>query len=98
MPWSWLADYFLNLGNLVKAAKNLTTITHDAVRIIEHRRTRTISSNHTLGGGSVTCTPMFIVHETKKRTLAVPTLNAQESILTDGQLSILGSLAVLRGL
>ena len=98
MPWSWLSDYFLNLGNLVKAAKNMTTITHDAVRIIEHRRTRTFSSNHSLGGGSVTCTPMNIVHETKKRTLAVPTLNAQESILTDGQLSILGSLTVLKGL
>jgi len=99
MPWSWLIDYFLNLGNLIKAGSNSFDVYHEQVRIMEHRRTRTASSNHDWDnqgtGFLITCSPFFVTSESKKRTLATPTLNAQESILTNGQLSILGSLAVL---
>lgn len=97
MPWSWLVDYFLNLGSLVKAAKNSFTCYHEQVTIMEHKCTRTISSNHDTASGEVvvTCTPMFVTSESKTRNLATPTLNAQESVLTNAQLSILGSLAVL---
>lgn len=99
MPWSWLIDYFSNLGQIVKAAKNLTTVTHDSVRIMEHRRTRSSSYNHdTTGSGSnkITCSPMLVTSESKKRRLATPTLIAQETILTGGQLSILGSLLMTK--
>jgi len=101
MPWSWLIDYFFNLGTNIKANKNQLTMFHDAVRIMEHTRTRTTTSNHTFkvySTGTVRCTPMYITNETKTRSLATPTINAQETILNNSQLSILGSLGVLRSL
>lgn len=101
MPWSWLVDYFSNLGTIVKGAKNLFDFTHSAVRIMDHHRTYSSSSNHdTTGSGAniITCTPMFCIHESKTRRIATPSLIAQDAILTESQLSILGSLTVLRSL
>jgi hypothetical protein len=99
MPWSWLIDYFFNLGTNIKANKNQLTMFHDSVRIMEHIRTRTTTSNHTsktYSTGIVRCSPIFITTESKTRSLATPTVSASETILTNSQLSILGSLGVLK--
>lgn len=101
MPWSWLIDYFFNLGTMIKANKNQLTMFHDSVRIMEHTRTRTSTSNHTsktYTTGTVTCSPIFVTNETKTRSLATATVNAQETMLKSGQLSILSSLTVLHSL
>nr|UOL49021.1 MAG: hypothetical protein 1 [Leviviridae sp.] len=99
MPWSWLVDYFSNLGTIVKGAKNLFDFNHSAVRIMDNTRTTSFSSNHDTDGSGVnkiTCTPMSCTRETKTRRIATPSIIAQDVILTESQLSILGSLAVLR--
>lgn len=99
MPWSWLIDYFTNLGDLVKSTKNFLTVTHDKVRIMRHFSTVSKSESHvnySYGGYSVNCTPLNCTVETKTRTLTTPSLIAYSDLLTSGQMSILGSLAVLR--
>lgn len=99
MPWSWLIDYFTNLGTMVKAGDNQFPMRHDTVRIMEHLETTTTSSAHSVGGGgAVTVTPIHCKHETKTRSLATPTIGARIEFLKSSQWSILGSLAVLRGL
>jgi hypothetical protein len=100
MPWSWFIDYFSNLGNIVKASRNMLTMRHDAVRIMEHRRTISRSLNHDIevqSGNQITCTPIFVVNETKTRRIVSPIVfNAQDVVLSGQQLSILGSLAVVK--
>nr|UJQ85041.1 MAG: hypothetical protein 1 [Leviviridae sp.] len=99
MPWSWFVDYFTNLGLIVKGANNLFEYNHNAVRIMEHKRTYCSSSNHDtegLGANIIICTPFSVTNETKTRRLASPSIIARDAILTESQLSILGSLSVLR--
>lgn len=98
MPWSWFIDYFTNLGSIVKATKNMTTLVHDDVRIIEHRKTVASSSNHTTANnGKITFSQMRWEKEDKTRRATLPTLfNAQDVLLTEAQTSILGSLVVLK--
>lgn len=97
MPWSWLIDYFTNLGTMVKAGSNSFPMHHDKVSIMEYTRTQTVSSAHDRGGSGYTwCTPINCVLETKTRSPTNPTIGARIEFLTGSQLSILGSLAVLR--
>lgn len=101
MPWSWLIDYFTNLGQMVKAADNFTNVMHDPVRIMTHTRTVCESSAHSTDGTgdfTVTCTPFRVTHESKLRRLTTPEIGARIEMLQASQWSILGSLAVLRGL
>jgi hypothetical protein len=99
-PWSWLIDYFTNLGTVIGAANNMSNTSHDAVRIMTHTRTHSVSSNHTTSGSgiyTISCTPFEATSETKTRRIATPTLAARTELLKPAQWSILGSLAVLRG-
>jgi hypothetical protein len=100
MPWSWLIDYFTNLGNLVSSTRNLLDVGHGSVRIMTHTRTEVATSNHDWGNGAggtrITCTEIRNSREDKTRDLASPTLAAKTDLLTPGQTSILGSLAAIR--
>jgi len=102
MPWSWLIDYFTNIGAIIKANKNLLELTYDRPAIIEYTRSEVSSSNHTsasgVGGTRITCTPMVSYLETKRRDHASASIIAREAYLTVDQTSILGSLAVLHWL
>lgn len=97
MPWSWLIDYFTNLGDLVKANSNMAECTHDTSRIMTHTRTEVSTSNHVpVNFPSTSLTGYKGLRETKNRRLVLATLAARMPILTDQQASILGSLAVLK--
>lgn len=101
MPWSWLIDYFTNLGTMVKATRNHFDAVHDVVKIMTHSRTVMTSSNHTTDGGGaniITCTPMHSMREDKRRRPTTPSIGSRIEFLQPAQWSILGSLAVLRGL
>nr|UJQ85044.1 MAG: hypothetical protein 1 [Leviviridae sp.] len=102
MPWSWLVDYFVNIGDFVENSRNMLDAHHDTPRIIEHTRTEIRSRNHDIyqeWDGSipytVTCSQILNTVETKRRFPANVSLSAQTEFLTGKQLSILGSLAVL---
>lgn len=102
LPWSWLIDYFLNLGSLIGGTRNMTQCHHSIPTLMTHTRTEASSSNHSepegSGGSIISLTPIHLIKEEKTRLPASSTLAARKTILTDGQTSILGSLAVLRGL
>lgn len=95
IPWSWLVDYFTNLGSIVAASKNTVSASHSSVRIMRHTRTRSYSRNHT-GSPTLSMTPGYCEHETKTRRLASPSLSAHLGLLEAPQLSILGSLSILK--
>jgi hypothetical protein len=101
MPWSWFIDYFTNLGTLVKAVRNDFDAFHEPVRLIKTLKTTVTTSNHTTSGsgaGLIQFTPFQCVHISKTRQPTIPSLGSSISFLNRNQLSILGSLAVLKGL
>jgi hypothetical protein len=98
MPWSWLIDYFLNLGTMVKATRNNFDAIHDIVRIMTETTTQVTSSNHTTSGSGnyiVRCEPFTVTSVTKTRRLTTPSISAHTGFLQPAQWSILGSLGVL---
>jgi len=97
IPWSWLIDYFVNLGDLVSLSRNSFNATHQIPRLMIHRTTTIKSSNHDTGdGGTVTCTPYQCIIEEKERRLVPSGLSAQFEFLSGTQMSILGSLYVVK--
>lgn len=99
IPWSWLIDYFSNLGDFVSLTRNHVNARHDLVRIMTKTTTTLKSSNHTTSNsGRVTLTPFKNKRVTKNRRAVNAGLTAQAEFLTTQQMSILGSLSVLKGL
>lgn len=100
MPWSWLIDYFSNLGDFVSLTRNKINATHGLVRIMTHTRSSTQSINIDIADGDidkdVTFSPIRNTMETKRRQIVPGGLTAQVDFLTGSQLSILGSLTVLK--
>lgn len=94
IPWSWLVDWFSNVGTYYSTFNNIVPVEHSAPLIMTHSLTNRHFVPHnsigiTGGGGTSTV-------ETKSRSLTSPTLSAGIPFLTGRQLSILGSLAILR--
>jgi hypothetical protein len=100
IPWSWLVDYFTNLGDIVKASNNTIPCTHSAVSIMKHRTFETTAT--LVQKVPVSCPLTFTVPsgrgDFKARGSASPSLSARVGLLDAGQLSILGSLSVIKGL
>lgn len=95
LPWSWLIDYFTNLGQFVSAGRNTVEAYHDPVRIMD--KLTTIVSTPGDKSGPVVMTPILNSLDSYSRAIATPSLSARLTFLTERQTSILGSLAVLKG-
>lgn len=95
MPWSWLIDYFSNVGNLIENSANRVPVIPTDICIMTHRVTkydwtRTDSTSWASGGaGSAT-------YESKERQLGSLSLSASIPMFSVGQLSILGALVASR--
>jgi hypothetical protein len=98
MPWSWLIDYFTNLGSIIKASRNSFSAHHEPVRIMRHTTTYTNTNSHTTSGSGqyvITCSPFHAKRETKWRRQAVGSLlGARIEFLNGTQASILGALSI----
>jgi len=95
IPWSWLIDWFSNVGDLLDAKRNLIPATPTVIRICEHRQT-TDKFSFTSQPKGAYCDDIERILETKSRTAASASLQAYLPFLTGRQISILGSIGVLR--
>jgi hypothetical protein len=97
MPWTWLIDYFTNLGDFINISRNSIPAIHDTPRIMTHTTTETSFAGGTFGSAGV-ISPYTAKYETKDRSLVPASVSARIGFLTGAQTSILGSLSILRGL
>lgn len=95
MPWSWLIDYFTNLGDFVKINRNTIPCMHGNPRLMTHTRTE-FSGHQTNTSNAIKMTPIRNTLDEKERIIQVAALAARMTFLTGRQTSILASLAVLR--
>nr|UJQ85407.1 MAG: hypothetical protein 1 [Leviviridae sp.] len=98
IPWSWLIDYFSSVGDFLQAHRNTVPAVIDRCVIMEHAKTVTTFDNFSGIHSSFTVEPMNgarVTFETKTRASAMPGISAYLPLLSNRQISILGSLAIL---
>jgi len=98
MPWSWLADWFSSVGDVLNAGRNSIPATHAGLNVMTHVKTLYTASRVNkgwpdtyFGGGVGTLTV-----ESKIRSQPSASLAADIPILSGFQLSILGALGIQR--
>lgn len=100
LPWSWLADWGLNLSNWLIANNNSVATLAHAVNVMVERRT----TKWFFGVNPITEVEDFrtvppiprLYRYDKFRRLAYPNFTAQIPFLSGRQLSIIGSLVISR--
>jgi hypothetical protein len=106
IPFSWLSDWFIGIGDYLNASRNFIPCTVEHLSIMRHCRNDFVLKPNVVWSSYVA--PSYVkkenvediigFHETKTRTptAGVPTVSAQLSWLSPSQWSILGSLAVTK--
>lgn len=99
MPWSWLFDWFGNVGDIFAATRNHIPVNHTGSCVMTERKLRLTNFRweNRVGPLSVTFTPYHYI--TMKRQVAPLVVYPEFSLpfLNGGQLSILSALSVLKG-
>ncbi len=100
-PWSWLVDWFSNTGDLLAASQNSVGCTWGRLCVMRHSRSvRTYDKETLIKPAWVNLDGWFtLIGERKERYPVFPVVPIplpRLPILTNGQLSILLSLAALR--
>nr|UJQ85480.1 MAG: putative maturation protein [Leviviridae sp.] len=100
MPWSWLIDWFSNVGDLMSLSRNTVPVRHDGSCVMLQTDVKIVDWRHTGGPGVFSAeVNRYPVAQSKSRKLvgsAVPIPEFNLPFLNGKQLSILGSLAVTR--
>ncbi|UJQ85762.1 MAG: putative maturation protein [Tuwendivirus faecivivens] len=95
VPWTWLIDWFANVGDLLEASNNSIAHTSGSACIMEHTHTRVVYTA-TTGGWMIPGSKSYVTLTEKRRTLSSSGFSASLPFLSGRQLSILGSLAILK--
>lgn len=94
MPWSWLIDWCGNLGDILAANRNIIRSHHSAIQLMTQTTT---TADVTMNLPPGTYSPGGWSETTKqRRTIAYVPVDFQLPMLTQKQLSILGSIGVTR--
>ena len=95
IPWSWLVDWFSNVGDVLTIQRNIIPAVPSHILIM--RKTTTLLSIEGGDNGTTTLSPLLGTYTTKARDPASYSITAELPFLTGRQWSILGSLAAVRG-
>lgn len=97
MPWSWLIDWFTNIGDYLQASNNSLATLSGPINIMTHTKT-TITVKPTNPPSWVSLSSSFSgSRETKQRQLgSISPVSATLPVFTNRQLSILGAINVLK--
>lgn len=101
IPWSWMVDYFTNIGDIVESTNNSAHVQCTSCCVMSHRYRRIVSNDTNLtssGSDPVKASTYTRITETKQRMVGMPPAlpDIGLPILSGAQLSILGSIAVTR--
>lgn len=96
IPWTWLTDWCLNIGDWFRANRNIIPAQLESCSVLKHTRSEYISAPWSTPYGSVTMSLSEgrAIAEDKERIPASPIPIAHFPFLSGNQLGILGSLAV----
>lgn len=94
MPWSWLIDWGFGIGAYFKATRNIVPAVLDHVAVMKH--TRIEYTSPLIRQGATVMSPIKVTHEGKSRMRAAVLPTAYLPFLSEGQLGILASLAVVK--
>lgn len=96
LPWSWLIDWFTNVGDILNSQRNLVPMVSSVPQIMVGMRREALHGEKTFWGGRYHLSAGHFVHETKERfRVTGNTFEAKLPFITSRQWSILGSLAIL---
>lgn len=95
LPWSWLTDWFVDVGSVIHASQNRMGIQFKDAVVMTHRKSTRVISPYP---SWLTMTPVMLERETKHRTLTSPLTSIFSGInyLGPKQLGILAALKVTR--
>jgi hypothetical protein len=94
IPWSWLIDWYTNIGDLLSQTRNVIPATCESLTLMRHTKTE----SYTVGAddGIRNITAAHVTKERKERYPASATFDAHLPLLDAGQMGILASLMVMK--
>nr|QDH87137.1 MAG: hypothetical protein H4Bulk462300e1158_000003 [Leviviridae sp.] len=94
MPWSWMIDWFTNVGDILEQSRNVISLSCTSCSLMYHTRREVVFHNY--DNGAHFCKGGRVVRERKQRIPASPTdLSAHMPFLTAYQVGIAASLLVM---
>jgi len=94
LPWSWLIDWYTNVGDLLMQTRNIVPVSVSQVTLI--RETTSESVTHGMEGGNLRINPGIVRKVRKERYPASAAFDAHLPLLEASQMGILASLLVMK--